>query len=182
MTAIQFKSKLSEVNGWTILHLPKDASAKLPSRGMVMVEGILNEKPFKAMLEPDGKYGPGLHPSHWFRLEKDQLKEIGAKAGDLVAVSLSPTKDIIEPDVPEDLVKALAASPKAKELWVDITPNARWEWIRWIRAVKSAKAREKHIQVALDKLNKGMRRPCCFNRNMCSVPEISHNWVLLDSK
>jgi hypothetical protein len=82
-------------------------------------------------------------------------------------------------EVPGDLKKALAGSPKAQELWNDITPLAHWDWIRWIRAVKTEETRKKHIEVALDKLNKGMRRPCCFNRNLCSEPAVSKNWVLL---
>ena len=82
--------------------------------------------------------------------------------------------------IPEDLKKALETSPKAGALWNDITPLARWDWIRWIRAVKTEETRQNHIEVALDKLNKGMRRPCCFNRNLCSEPYVSHNWKLLE--
>lgn len=77
---------------------------------------------------------------------------------------LSPTKEWIEPEVPDDVKNALATSSKASELWKSITPIARWDWIRWIRAVKTPETRQKHIRIALDKLNKGMRRPCCFNR------------------
>lgn len=82
--------------------------------------------------------------------------------------------------MPEDLKTALAADSKANTLWVNVTPIARWDWIRWIRAVKTPETRQKHIEVMLDKLNKGMRRPCCFNRNLCSEPYVSHNWALLD--
>jgi hypothetical protein len=180
MSIIHFEAKLIEIGSWIILRLPEDASAKLPSRGMLMVAGTINGIPFKTLLEPDGKYGPGLKPSHWFRPSEKLLHEAGVKAGDTVQVSLEPTKEWIEPEVPEDLKKALGTSPKAKALWADITPMARWDWIRWIRAVKTPETRQKHIEVALDKLNKGMRRPCCFNRNLCSEPYVSHNWVLLD--
>lgn len=180
MSAIRFEVKLFKINEWTILRLPESASAKLPSRGMTMVKGAINGMPFKALLEPDGKYGPGLRPSHWFALDKKLLDDARATWGDTVQVSLEPTKEWIEPDVPEDLKRALSASTKAKDLWADITPNARWDWIRWIRAVKTPETRQKHIEVMLDKLNKGMRRPCCFNRNLCSEPYVSHNWVLMD--
>ncbi|MBI2033218.1 MAG: DUF1905 domain-containing protein [Candidatus Levybacteria bacterium] len=179
MSKIQFNTKLYTVNSWTILRLPESASAKLPSRGMIMVSGTLNGVSFKTLLEPDGKYGPGLKPSHWFRPDKKLLDDAHASAGDTVQVSLEPTKEWIEPEVPEDVKKALSSSPKAEDLWKDITPSARWDWIRWIRAVKTEKTRKKHIEVALDKLNKGMRRPCCFNRNLCSEPRVSKNWVLL---
>ncbi len=180
MSKINFATKLVEINSWTILHLPEDASAKLPSRGMTMVAGTLNGVGFKAVLEPDGMYMSARKPSHWFRPDDKLLKEANAKVGDTVQVSLEPTKEWIEPEVPEDLKEALAASPKAEALWNDITPIARWDWVRWIRAVKTAETRQKHIEVALDKLNKGTRRPCCFNRSLCSEPHVSKNWRLLE--
>lgn len=144
-----------------------------------MVKGTLNDIPFKTLLEPDGRYGSGKKPSHWFTPDKKLLSDAHAAVGDTVRVSLQTTNDWIEPEVPIDFKKALSSSPKAEALWKDITPLARWDWIRWIRAVKTPETREKHIAVALDKLNRGMRRPCCFNRNLCSEPAVSHNWALL---
>ncbi len=178
---IHFQAKLIEINAWTILKLPEESSKLLPSRGMTMVSGTLNGVPFKTLLEPDGKYGPGKTPSHWFRPDAKLLREASATVGDTVSVSIEPTKEWIEPEVPEDLQMALNASPKAQELWNDITPLAHWDWIRWIRAVKTPETRQKHIDVAIDKLHKGMRRPCCFNRNLCSEPHVSRNWALLDA-
>jgi hypothetical protein len=180
MSTIHFETKLFKINDWTILRLPESASAQLPSRGMTMVSGTINGVPFKTLLEPDGRYAPGRGSSHWFRPDEKLLADACAKAGDTVQVTLEPTKEWIEPEVPEDLQKALAASPKAAAIWTEISPLARWDWIRWIRAVKTEATRQKHVEVALDKLNKGMRRPCCFNRNLCSEPYVSHNWALLE--
>lgn len=180
MLDITFETKLFKIKDWIILRLPQDASAKLPSRGMIMVAGKFNGIPFKTLLEPDGIYAPGKKPSHWFRPDKKLLEDANTKAGDTVQVSLEPTKEWIEPEVPEDVKKALSSSSKAEALWKDITPLARWDWVRWIRAVKTPETRQKHIEVALDKLNKGMRRPCCFNRNLCSEPYVSHNWQLIE--
>jgi hypothetical protein len=176
---IRFETKLFKIKDWTILKLPESASAELPSRGMVMVSGTLNDIPFKTLLEPDGRYASGKGPSHWFRPEK-KLLDAAKAAGDTVQVSITPTKEWIDPEIPEDLKEALSSSPKAMALWNNITPLAHWDWVRWVRAVKTAESRQKHIQVALDKLNKGMRRPCCFNRNLCSEPYVAHNWVLLE--
>lgn len=181
MSKISFETKLFKIKDWTILRLPEDASAKLPSRGMTMVSGSLNGVSFKTLLEPDGRYFPSKNSSHWFKPDKKLLEEAHITAGDTIHVLLEPTKEWVEPEVPEDLKKALSLSPKAKALWSDITPSARWDWIRWIRAVKTLETRQKHIEVALDKLNKGMRRPCCFNRNLCSEPYVSKNWVLLEA-
>lgn len=180
MSKISFETKLFTINDWTILRLPEDASVQLPSRGMTMVKGTINGIPFKTLLEPDGRYGPDLRPSHWFRPSKNLLAEVDAASGDTVQVTIEPTKEWVEPEVPSDVKKALSSSPKAEALWNDITPLARWDWIRWIRAVKTPETRQKHIGVALDKLNKGMRRPCCFNRNLCSEPYVSKSWVLLE--
>ena len=177
---ISFESKLFTINSWTILHLPPEASAKLPSRGMTMVKGTLNGIEFSTLLEPDGKYGPGLSPSHWFVPDKKLLAKAGVKAGDTVQVMLAPTKDWINPEVPQDMKKAIVADKKIHMLWNDITPMARWDWVRWVRAVKTEETRKKHIDVMMSKLGRGMRRPCCFNRNMCSEPAVSKNWRLLD--
>lgn len=180
MPAIDFKTKLFKINHWTILHLPPEASAKLPTRGMLMVKGTLNNIPFKTLLEPDGRYGGDKKPSHWFRPEEKLLMDANAHSDDIVQVSIEPTKEWVEPEIPTDVRKTLSSSEKAEKLWNDITPLARWDWIRWIRAVKTEGTRKKHLEVMLDKLNKGKRRPCCFNRNLCSEPHVSKNWVLLD--
>ncbi len=177
---ITFQTKLFKINTTTILLLPDEASAQLPSRGMVMVKGTINDIPFKALLEPDGGYGKGKQPSHWFSPDNKLLKEAGAKVGDTVDVSFEVTKDWIEPEIPADMKAALLKNPKAKELFDDITPMARWDWLRWVRAVKTEDTRKKHLEVMLDKLNKGMRRPCCFNRSLCSEPYVSNNWKLME--
>lgn len=182
MTKINFKTKLVKIKTWVILRLPPESSAMLQSRGMIMVSVTLNNISFNTLLEPDGRYGKGQEPSHWFRIDEKILDTYSLKVGDTVDVSIEPTKEWIEPEIPDDLSVALKNSSKAKETWDSITPMARWDWIRWIRAVKTEETRNKHIQVAIDKLNKGMRRPCCFNRNLCSEPYVSHNWRLLDSE
>lgn len=174
MPTIRFEAKLFKIGSWTLLLLPRNASMNLPSRGMTMVKGTINNFPFKTVLEPDGR------GSHWFRIDETVLEGANAAAGDTVMLMIEPTKEWVEPEVPADLKRALDSAPKEKALWMDITPMARWDWIRWIHAVKTPETRQKHIEVALSKLNKGMRRPCCFNRNLCSEPYVSHNWVLLD--
>jgi len=173
MSKIHFKTKLFKIDSWTVLLLPKDASEKLPSRGMTMVSGTINSFRFKTVLEPDGR------ASHWFRVDKNLQESSHSKAGETVELVIEPTKEWVEPDIPEDMKKALNSSQKAKALYEDITPAARWDWLRWVRAVKTTQTREKHLDVMLDKLNRGMRRPCCFNRSLCSEPYVSKNWVLL---
>lgn len=171
MSTIRFEAKLFKISSWTILRLPKSASVKLPSRGMTIVKGVINGFRFQAALEPDGK------GSHWFRVNKAMREAVGEGT---VTVELESAREWPEPKVPSDLKRAFAAVPQARSLWKDITPIARWDWIRWINATKQAETRKKRIEVACSKLKAGMRRPCCFNRAMCTEPYVSNNGVLLE--
>jgi uncharacterized protein YdeI (YjbR/CyaY-like superfamily) len=64
--------------------------------------------------------------------------------------------------LPDDLKKAIIAAPAARELWEDITPLARNEWICWVTSGVKAETRDIRIKKALSKMQGGMRRPCCW--------------------
>jgi hypothetical protein len=173
MSTIRCHAVLSKIGSMTVIRLPKSASTKLPSRGMAMVEGTINDVPVQAALEPDGE------GSHWFTINNAVREAAQVEQGDSVALAIEPAKHWPEPAVPADFKKALAAAPKALSIWNDITPMARWDWIRWIRSTKQPETRRRRIEVACSKLKAGSRRPCCFNRNICTEPEVSSNGVLI---
>jgi hypothetical protein len=174
MSMIRFETAPLKIGNWTILKLPGSASAKLPSRGMVLVEGTINGLRSKIVLEPDGK------GSHWFRLDSDLVEAVGIDAGGKVTMAVEPSKEWPEPQVPADLNKALASDKQANALWMKITPMARWDWLRWIRATSNRETRSHRIEVAMSKLRSGERRPCCFNRNQCTEPEVSKSGILIE--
>jgi hypothetical protein len=174
MPAVRFEAKLFKIGSWTILRLPGEASAKLPSRGQTMVKGTINDFRFQTPLEPDG------NGSHWFKVGTSLRKSAGVEAGDTATLSIEPTKEWPEPNVPADLKIALDANPQAQTLWTRITPMARHEWIRWIGSTAQSETRKRRIETSLSKLRAGERRPCCFNRNVCCVPQVSKNGVLLE--
>jgi len=64
--------------------------------------------------------------------------------------------------LPADLRKALSSNKGVLELWEDITPLARNEWICWVTSGKKEETRGIRINKALSKLKGGMRRPCCW--------------------
>jgi uncharacterized protein YdeI (YjbR/CyaY-like superfamily) len=68
-----------------------------------------------------------------------------------------------EPRVPTDLRKALAATPKAKAQWKDLTPIARTDFISWIDSAKQQETRRRRIEKACSMLSAGKRRPCCYS-------------------
>jgi hypothetical protein len=164
--ATVFKPEAAEnLGSEPLLRLPKAASAKLPSRGMTLVKGTMNNFSFQVVVEPDGQ------GSHWFRVGKALRTGAKADVGDTVTLDVKPSKDWPEPKVPDHLKKALRDDPKARTIWKEITPMARWDWIRWIGAAKQEKTREHRIEVACSKLRSGMRRACCFNRTECTLTE-----------
>ena len=160
---VRFSAKLlrpaatAKAGSWAFLTLPKDASAKLPSRGMTTVEGTINGFPFRATLEPDGQ------KSHWLKVDRKLSEAVGADAGDVVTLEIAP--EALEPRVPPDLRKALAAAPKARAVWSDITTIARTDWIYWIVSAKQPETRTRRVKNACSMLTAGKRRVCCFDRS-----------------
>ncbi|MGH2643254.1 MAG: YdeI/OmpD-associated family protein [Chitinophagaceae bacterium] len=173
MSRIRFKTTPFKIHDWTIIRLPESASTKLPSRGLTLVEGAINGFRCKIALEPDGD------GSHWFRVSSSLYKAAGIEAVVAVTMEVETSKEWPEPDVPDDLGKALSFAPHANALWEKITPMARWDWLRWIRSTNNPETRNHRIDVAISKLKAGKRRPCCFNRNLCTESEVSKNGKLM---
>ncbi len=74
-----------------------------------------------------------------------------------------PAGEESEARVPTDLRKALAAAPKAKAQWKDLTPIARRDFISWIDSAKQPETRRRRIERACSMLAAGKRRPCCYS-------------------
>ena len=172
---IRFDARLSASDGSAVLRLPETASKDLPSRGQVAVHGTINGVAFQAVLEPDGNSG------HWMRVDETLQHAAGIGTGDTAALDIEVTKDWPEPSVPEDLATALAAAPQQiQNLWDEITPMARWEWVRWVNATKNPDTRRRRVEVSISKMTSGKRRPCCFNLSACTDPDLSKNGRLLE--
>src|SRR4029453_10980053 len=124
---IRFDATLSTIDTSMMLRLPETASKNLPSRGQVAVHGTINGVEFQTVLEPDGNFG------HWMRVGDTLLRAAGISPGDTATIDIRMTEEWPEPSVPRDLEKALAGAPqKIRNLWREITPMARWEWVRWV--------------------------------------------------
>lgn len=167
-TTIDFDAVLERIDASTIVRLPAEASRRLPSRGQVAVRASMNGDAFRTVVEPDGVRG------HWLRIDDDQRQ-----TGDHVAVALEVMRDWPEPDVPADLAAALsAAPPEIRDVWIDITPMARWEWVRWVNATANPATRQRRVEVSISKLANGKRRPCCFDLSACTDPALARNGKL----
>jgi hypothetical protein len=172
---VRFDATLSTIDTSTVLRLPEMASKSLPSRGQVAVRGTINGVEFQTVLEPDGNSG------HWMRIDDALQHAAGVSAGDTAALDIEVTRDWPEPSVPDDFAAAVAAAPqKIQDLWNEITPMARWEWVRWVNATKNPDTRGRRVDVSISKMKSGKRRPCCFNLSACTDPDLSKNGRLLE--
>ncbi len=171
---LQFDATLYTAGEWTIVRLPAEASAELPSRGQVAVHGTINGHKFRTVLEPDGNRG------HWMRVDGRLRRAAAVSAGVCATLEIEPTEDWPEPNVPNDLATALTTAPqKIQLLWKDITPMARWEWVRWVNATRNPDTRKRRVDVSISKMANGKRRPCCFDLSACTDPYLSKNGRLL---
>lgn len=163
---IQFEAVVIPTEVAPIARLPVAASKQLPSRGQVAVHGTLDGHDFETVIEPDGELG------HWIKLE-------GIAPGRRVTIEVEPVETWPEPVVPSDLSAALARAPaKVRTLWDEITPMARWEWVRWVNETKNPATRHKRVTVTISKLGSGKRRPCCFNLASCTDPALAKSGKL----
>ncbi len=173
-TTIDFQGRVQRIGDRTLVRLPAGASGKLSSRGQVAVEATLNGHGFDAVVEPDGRKG------HWLPIEPALPRSLGLTAGDAVTVELAPARDWPEPELPGDLKDALSDASDLAEVWSDITPMARWEWVRWVNATRNPETRERRVEVSISKLRSGKRRPCCFDLASCTDPEVSRSGKLIE--
>ena len=58
-----------------------------------------------------------------------------------------------------NLFTALAATPKAKAQWSDLTPMERRDFISWMDSAKEPRAHKRRIEKACSMLAAGKRRP-----------------------
>lgn len=172
---IRFEATLTTIDTSTVLRLPDVTSKELPSRGQVAVDGTINGVEFQTVLEPDGRFG------HWMRVPDTLQQATGISAGDTAALDIVVTKDWPEPSVPDDLASALASARQTvQDTWDDITPMARWEWVRWVNATKNPDTRGRRVDVSISKMEHGKRRPCCFDLSSCTDPDLSRSGRLLE--
>jgi Domain of unknown function (DUF1905)/Bacteriocin-protection, YdeI or OmpD-Associated len=173
---IRFDATPYTIDKTTVLRLPEKASVKLPSRGQVAVQGTINGHQFQTVLEPDGNFG------HWMRIDRKLQERVALSVGDGARLEIEPVKEWPEPSVPRDLGTALAAAPqKIQDLWKEITPMARWEWVRWVNATPNPDTRKRRVEVSISKMKSGKRRPCCFNLAACTDPNLSKNGRLTET-
>jgi hypothetical protein len=174
---IRFTATPDTIDASTVMRLPEEASRLLASRGQVAVRGSINGHEFRTVLEPDGVKG------HWMKIDPALRQAAHIGRGDTVNVTVQATPDWPEPDIPPDLAAALAGAPQQiRDIWNDITPMARWEWVRWVNATANPATRQRRVEVTISKISHGKRRPCCFDLSACTDHTVARSGKLRSTK
>ncbi|RDX36350.1 hypothetical protein DZA50_04600 [Kangiella sp. HD9-110m-PIT-SAG07] len=64
--------------------------------------------------------------------------------------------------LPKDLKTSITNDRSVVEIWENITPLARNEWICWVENAKKVETRQRRIARVSSDLKAGKRRPCCW--------------------
>lgn len=157
VTILHRPTATSDEGQWAFVVLPAEVSARLPRRGRTTIEGTLDGYAFEALLEPDGQ------KSHWLKLDEELLRAANVQVGEDVSFAIQSVEREPEPELPDDLVRALEASPDARATWEQTTTLARVDWVHWLTSAKQAKTRESRLSTMCDMLARGKKKVCCFD-------------------
>ena len=85
----------------------------------------------------------------------------------------------------DDLRDAIISDPVIFDLWQNLTPLGRNEFICWVDDAKQAPTRQRRIQRTIEELTEGKKRPCCWAGCIHRTDKAPSKWqqdVLIDKK
>jgi len=179
MPTLPFKSDVLVYGNHKIIKLPNEISSQLSSRGMNFAEIRFLSSDGRAISDAATAYPLPLEPdgnkSHWFYVPESLCDAL--VPGSTLELQLTPQDEWPSPVVPDDFIEGLKQS-SLYDFYHDLTSKAQWEWMRWIQMTNNPSTREKRITVSMDKMHKGMKRPCCFDQTRCTDYRICSNGML----
>lgn len=85
----------------------------------------------------------------------------------------------------EDFEGAVRSDAKLLELWENLTPIGRNEFLCWVEDAKQPATRRRRIERTCEELLEGKRRPCCWAGCIHRTDKAPSRWqqaVLIDRK
>lgn len=156
---VEFRSEIFAAAGKALFFakVPAALSKSHLRRGRVTARASVGESHFDAQMEPDGKLG------HWF------VVPVAVKEAERLAVGKEATFTLsridVQPDpaLPEGFKALLGKSPSAQATWDSATTLAKIDWVHWMESAKQDATRKERAASAIDMLEKGKKRVCCFD-------------------
>jgi uncharacterized protein YdeI (YjbR/CyaY-like superfamily) len=65
-------------------------------------------------------------------------------------------------EIPEKFVVLFKSSETLLDLWENLTPLGRNEWICWVTSGKKEATKVKRMDRMVEELLEGKKRPCCW--------------------
>lgn len=159
--------------GFAFAKVPAVISKSHLRKGRITANVAVGKSSFDALFEPDGKLG------HWFKIPERVLKAEKLSEGDSVDFQITLLAEQPEPDLPPSFKKLLNSSDSAQATWAQATPLAKIDWVHWIESAKQAETRRKRERDAIDMLEHGKKRVCCFDasgfysKSLCSPDQVA---------
>jgi hypothetical protein len=157
--AAEFSSEVLVAEGkeFFFARVPSELSKSHLRRGRVTARVAIGESSFDAQMEPDGKLG------HWFVVPPEVRKREKLSARHRSTFVLSKLAQQPEPALPKRFKTLLSKSPAAQATWDTTSTLARIDWIHWMESAKQDATRKERATNAIDMLEKGKKRVCCFD-------------------
>jgi Bacteriocin-protection, YdeI or OmpD-Associated/Domain of unknown function (DUF1905) len=157
---------------WAFAKVPVQISQSHLRRGRITANISLGRSKFDALMEPDGQLG------HWFKIPQRVIESESIQFGQEVQFGLTTLPEQPLPKVPASFLKLLKSNKASFETWEKTSTLAKIDWIHWIESAKQTKTRTKRQQDAIDMLQQGKARVCCFDpsgfysKALCAPQEV----------
>ncbi|MBL8516565.1 MAG: YdeI/OmpD-associated family protein [Betaproteobacteria bacterium] len=157
--AADFSSEVlvAEAEKFLFARVPPELSKSHLRRGRITARLATGESSFDAQMEPDGKLG------HWFVVPPDVAEREKISARKRSAFSLSKLERQPEPPLPKSFKALLSKSAGAQATWESTSTLAKIDWVHWMESAKQEATRKERATTAIDMLEKGKKRVCCFD-------------------
>jgi Bacteriocin-protection, YdeI or OmpD-Associated/Domain of unknown function (DUF1905) len=102
---------------------------------------------------------PGVYGGvAYIGLNKDVRAAAGVDAGDRVRVTIEPDTEPRTVTVPDDLDRAFAADPTAKEAFAKLRFTHRREYVEWVEDAKRPETRTRRVAATVQAVREGKHR------------------------
>jgi hypothetical protein len=154
-----FSSEVLAAEGREFLfaRVPTELSKSHLRRGRLTARVAIGESSFDVQMEPDGNLG------HWFVVPPDVAKREKISARKRSTFSLSKLERQPEPPLPRRFRSLLSKSASAQATWENTSTLAKIDWVHWMESAKQEPTKKDRINAAIDMLEKGKKRVCCFD-------------------
>jgi hypothetical protein len=148
---------LAKDKGFLFAKIPPELSKAHLRLGRITARISIGSSHFDAQMEPDGKLG------HWFIIPSSVAKKEALTIKERASFILSCLEKQPEPLPPADFETLLKNNPSAQKTWDNTTTLAKIDWIHWMESAKQEKTKHERAANAIDMLEKGKKRVCCFD-------------------